>query len=99
MIKVGIATYYLFMRKETMSKESCPFCEKTQEIEIIKRSEKATIKGKNVCFESFFCKCTVCKKEFQTMEQLDNSLEAARLAYEKQYEIIEPEKIIELRSK
>ena len=63
-------------------KMSCPDCEKVVEVSEIKKETNVDINGKNVFFLAPMCKCSVCGSEFQTMEQLEQSLKLAKIINE-----------------
>jgi putative zinc finger/helix-turn-helix YgiT family protein len=65
----------------------------------MEREETARVKGREVTFTSHFYRCTTCGEELQTAEQLDESLDAAREAYARQYETPSPERLAELRAR
>ena len=77
----------------------CPDCEKLTEVSEILKETNVVIKGKNVTFNAPMYKCSVCGSEFQTMEQLEESLKLGKNAAEKKYDEITPEKIISIREK
>lgn len=82
-----------------ISKLSCPDCEKVVEVSEIKKETNVVINGKNVSFLAPMYKCSVCGCEFQTMEQLEESLKLGKSAAEKQSDELTPEKIISIREK
>jgi len=63
-----------------MIKMSCPDCEAVRDVEEVHSREHVSIKGKEVEFDAVACKCTACGKTFETMEQMDANLLAAREA-------------------
>ena len=78
---------------------TCPYCEKFCEIEIIKKMEKYVIRGIEIESEAEFSLCTVCGKDFATMDQMGFSLTNGYNAYRKLENIIFPEEIISIREK
>ncbi len=80
-------------------KRVCPYCEKFREIEIVKKMEKYIIHGIEIESEVEFSLCTVCGKDFATMNQMDFSLTNGYNAYRKLENIIFPEEIISIRRK
>jgi putative zinc finger/helix-turn-helix YgiT family protein len=78
---------------------SCSRCEAVRDVELMEREETARVKGREVTFTSHFYRCTTCGEELQTAEQLDESLDAAREAYARQYETPSPERLAELRAR
>jgi len=79
-------------------KRMCFTCETERDVELVERKETVTIKGKEVEFIAVSYRCTVCGDEFETPEQLDANLEAAREAYAQRYESFSPEALVALRS-
>jgi putative zinc finger/helix-turn-helix YgiT family protein len=82
-----------------MIKMSCPDCEAVRDVEEVHSREHVSIKGKEVEFDAVACKCTVCGKTFETMEQMDANLLAAREAYTAKYEAVTPDFVRNLREK
>ena len=64
----------------------CYTCETERAVEQEERKETVTIKGKEVEFTAISYRCTVCGDDFETPEQMDANLEAAREAYALRYE-------------
>lgn len=56
----------------------CSRCAMTRDIEVVEREEKVTIKGREIAFIARFSRCTTCGEEFETPEQLNANLDAAR---------------------
>ena len=77
----------------------CSRCGATRDIEIIKRVEQVTIKGKEVSFTAHYSRCLTCKDEFEAPGQLDANLDAAREAYARLYEAPSPEALVGLRAR
>jgi len=80
-------------------KSTCPYCEKFREIEIVKKMEKNIIHGIEIESEAEFSLCTVCGKDFATMDQMGFSLTNGYNTYRKLENIIFPEEIISIRGK
>ncbi|MCQ2593299.1 MAG: type II toxin-antitoxin system MqsA family antitoxin [Treponema sp.] len=78
---------------------SCPDCEKVVEVSEIHKETNVVINGKSVSFFAPMCKCTICGAEFQTMEQLEESLKLGKQAAENNENDLTPEKIISIREK
>ncbi len=78
---------------------SCPDCEKIVEVSAIKKETNVVIKGKPVSFFAPMFKCSLCGAEFQTMEQLEESLKLGKEAAERTDNELTPEKIISIREK
>jgi putative zinc finger/helix-turn-helix YgiT family protein len=76
----------------------CFTCERERDVEPVERKETVTIKGKDVDFIATVYRCADCGDEFETPEQLDANLEAAREAYARLYETLSPERLVELRA-
>jgi putative zinc finger/helix-turn-helix YgiT family protein len=76
----------------------CFTCETERDVELVERKETVTIKGKEVDFTAVSYRCTVCGDEFETPEQLDANLEAAREAYAQRYESFSPDALVALRN-
>jgi len=70
----------------------------TRDMEIVEREEQLTIKNKEVSFLAHYSRCVVCGNEFETSDQLDDSLDAAREAYARLYEAPSPEALVSLRA-
>jgi putative zinc finger/helix-turn-helix YgiT family protein len=88
------------MKRECMnSRFSCPNCETIRDAEIVERQEQVTIKGREVTFKAQLTRCLTCGDEFDTPEQLDRNLEAAREAYARLYDAPTPEQLVTLRSR
>lgn len=87
------------MRKVTMIKHSCPYCETIRDVKEVKRNETIEIKGKKVSYEAVHYECTECHNLFDTKEQMGKNLLAAREAYDLQYNSITSDKIIKIREK
>ncbi len=81
-----------------IKKMSCPDCEKIVDVLQIQKETNVVIKGKSVTFLAPMYKCSVCGAEFQTMEQLEESLKLGREAAEKNDELT-PAKIVAIREK
>jgi putative zinc finger/helix-turn-helix YgiT family protein len=79
-------------------KMPCPLCEQARDAEVVERDETVTIKGKEVTFPAHFYRCLRCGEEFETSEQLDANLLAAREAFKALCESISPEALRELRA-
>ncbi len=77
----------------------CPYCEEFREIEIIKKMEKNIIRGIEIESEAEFSLCTVCGKDFATMDQMGFTLTNGYNEYRKLENIIFPEEIISIRQK
>jgi len=93
------AQYCRFMTRVIMSeKRMCFTCEAERDVELVERKDTVTIKGKEVEFAVVSYRCTVCGDEFETPEQLDANLEAAREAYSRCYESFTPDALVALRS-
>ncbi len=80
-------------------KSTCPYCEEFREIEILKKMEKNIIHGIEIESEAEFSLCTVCGKDFATMDQMDFTLTNGYNTYRKLENIIPPEEIISIRGK
>jgi len=78
---------------------SCPNCEVIGDVEVVERDEKVTIKGREIPFQARLSRCAVCGTEFETPEQLDANLLAAREAYALLYEAPTPAELVSLRSR
>jgi putative zinc finger/helix-turn-helix YgiT family protein len=90
----------LFMKKARMSETMpCSRCGTVRDVELIEREEKVTIKGREVTFHAQFYKCVTCGEEFEVPGQLDRNLDAAREAYARLYEKVEPGSLVALREK
>lgn len=76
----------------------CYTCETERAVEQEERKETVTIKGKEVEFTAVSYRCTVCGDDFETPEQMDANLEAAREAYALRYETFSPEELVALRN-
>ena len=76
----------------------CYTCETERAVEQEERKETVTIKGKEVEFTAISYRCTVCGDDFETPEQMDANLEAAREAYALRYENFSPEELVTLRN-
>jgi putative zinc finger/helix-turn-helix YgiT family protein len=79
-------------------KRICFSCEQERDVALVERKETVTIKGKDVEFVAVAYRCSVCGDEFETPEQLDSNLEAAREAYARLYETLTPESLVALRA-
>jgi len=77
----------------------CPSCEAPREVELVVRDERVTVQGKEVRFRSEVYRCATCGEEFESPEQLDANLSAAREAYSRLYETPTPDKLVSLRSR
>ena len=82
-----------------IKKMSCPDCEKEVKVSEIQKETNVVINGKNVSFLAPMYKCSICGAEFQTMEQLEESLKLGKAAAEKKEDDLTPEKIISIREK
>jgi putative zinc finger/helix-turn-helix YgiT family protein len=80
-------------------KSTCPYCEEFRAIEIVKKMEKNIIHGIEIESEAEFSLCTVCGKDFATMDQMDFTLTNGYNEYRKLENIIFPEEIISIREK
>ena len=80
-------------------KSTCPYCEEFCEIEIVKKMEKNIIHGIEIESEAEFSLCTVCGKDFATMDQMGFTLTNGYNEYRKLENIIFPEEIISIREK
>ena len=76
-----------------------PICEKMSDIQIIKREDTHIIRNEEITTEIEISRCLECYQEFETMEQMENNLEAFRRIYRQRYRIMSPEEIIQLRKK
>ncbi len=76
----------------------CSRCGTTRDVGIVERAEQLTIKGKEVSFNARFSRCLACGSEFETSDQLDANLDAAREAYARLYESPSPEALVALRA-
>ncbi len=70
------------INRNMLIKMSCPDCEKVVEVSEIKKETNVDINGKNISFLAPMYKCSVCGSEFQTMEQLEQSLKLAKIINE-----------------
>lgn len=77
----------------------CSRCGVTRDMEIVERKEEVTIKGKAICFLAHFTRCTTCGNEFETPQQLDDNLDAARETYARMYEAPSPDELVALRAR
>ncbi len=77
----------------------CSRCAMTRDIDVVEREEKLTLKGREIAFIARFSRCTTCGEEFETPEQLNANLDAAREAYARLYESPSPKQLVELRSR
>lgn len=77
----------------------CPYCGNNTKIEIIEKTDKMTLCNREISFKSHFYYCPVCKRDFQTMEQMDESLVLAQNAYEEQYKNYNVDKLVAIRQK
>jgi putative zinc finger/helix-turn-helix YgiT family protein len=77
----------------------CSRCATTRDIEVVKREEKVTIKGKEITFLAHYSRCLTCGDEFEAPGQLDANLDAAREAYVRLYESPAPDALVALRSR
>lgn len=82
-----------------IKKMSCPDCEKITNVSEIKKETNVVINGKKVSFLAPMLKCSICGCEFQTMEQLEESLKIGKETAEKAENDLTPEKIIAIREK
>lgn len=78
---------------------SCPDCEKIVVVSEIRKETNVVIKGKNISFLVPMYKCSVCGSEFQTMEQLEESLKLGKQSAAYAENELTPEKIISIREK
>jgi putative zinc finger/helix-turn-helix YgiT family protein len=76
----------------------CPLCASMGTIDISERDETVEIKRKKIVFRAIFSRCTRCGGEFETPEQMDANLTAAREIYSALYEAPTPDEIRALRS-
>lgn len=77
----------------------CSRCGVMRDMEVFALEEQMTIKDKEVSFRAHFSRCQICGNEFETSEQLDANLDAAREAYAKLYESPSPEELVALRKR
>jgi putative zinc finger/helix-turn-helix YgiT family protein len=77
----------------------CPICEKISNVEIIRREETHTIRNEEITAGIEISRCLECYQEFETVEQMENNLEAFRSVYRQRYRILSPEEIVQLRKK
>lgn len=77
--------------------QPCPKCEADREMDLVRSTEKVTIKGKEVHFEAEFSRCTVCGTEIEEPDQLDRNLDAAREMYDRLYATPSPAELVALR--
>ena len=77
----------------------CPTCEAIRDVETVERDEKATVKGREISFKARLSRCTVCGNDFETPEQLDANIGAAREAYARLCEAPSPAELVSLRSR
>lgn len=82
-----------------IKKMSCPDCEKVVDVEEIKKETNVIMHGKSISFMAPMYRCNVCKAEFQTMEQLEESLKLGQQAAKEAENDLTPEKIIAIREK
>jgi len=75
----------------------CCTCERECDAELVERKEIVTIKGVEVEFTAVLYRCTVCGDEFETAEQMDTNLEAAREAYAQRAETLTTKELVALR--
>ena len=80
-------------------KQSCPTCESVRDVELTEQEETVAIKGRDVRFKARMYRCTTCGEEFETPEQLDMNLEAAREVYARLFEAPSPEQLVALRAR
>ena len=82
-----------------MIKMSCPYCEKVRDIEVVTREEQMEDNGVEFRYKVQQCLCKTCNEVFETAEQMDANLIAAREAYQVATETIPPSEIKNIRQK
>lgn len=82
-----------------MIKETCPDCEKTVKVTEIEKQVEIVIEGKNISFMSPMYKCTECGCEFQSMKQLEISLNRGNRMADEIRNPLTPQKIVSIREK
>lgn len=78
-------------------KRMCYTCETERDVELVERKETVTIKGREVEFTAVSYRCIVCGDEYETPDQMDANLEAAREAYAQRYETFSSDELVALR--
>lgn len=79
-------------------KRMCYTCETERDVELVERKETVTIKGREVEFTAVSYRCIICGNEYETPDQMDANLEAAREAYAQRYETFSSDELVALRS-
>ena len=82
-----------------MIKMSCPYCEKVRDIEVVTREEQLEDNEVEFRYKIQQCLCKTCNEVFETGEQMDTNLIAAREAYQVATETISPSEIKNIRLK
>jgi len=80
-------------------KSLCPYCEKPENIKIVKTREDYEIKGVTVAVVSEKSVCLKCTRNFATDVQMERTLRAGYAAYRKKADIVTPEEIVRIREK
>jgi putative zinc finger/helix-turn-helix YgiT family protein len=80
-------------------KDICPICEKTTEIEVIKKDDIISVKGDPIKVKVDYYKCTECGGEFEDSRLLERPLEAAYIEYRRKHCLLQPEEILSFRKK
>lgn len=77
----------------------CPHCEALRNVRVVHRQEEIRVRKDAVTIQAEFYVCETCGGEFETSEQMEANLEAARNQYRTLHSIVSPREILALRER
>jgi putative zinc finger/helix-turn-helix YgiT family protein len=80
-------------------KLSCPVCDNSNELELIKGTKEVLIRNKPITIDMEYYKCSACGEEFIVPDSENDPLENAYRLYRAEHDMLQPEEIRSFRFK